>query len=220
MNYYCIVDASSYINISHLEYIKSVHKREESLLKLLEDTVVIRYSREVNSEITRNINRKDHLKYLSDKIPSSLKRSNNIYKLKYYNFKKTNRILFKEGDESNKGEKDNLTVALDMFKDKINCIIFIIDDNKALRGCLDGLIEAFPIINIWNSYDVIIFLYYKHKNMLYDEAERMLHDLNSLMAKSETYTESKKGKKKQEYRIKLLTNYKKYLSIIKDIKTY
>jgi hypothetical protein len=67
---------------------------------------------------------------------------------------------------SNKGEIDNFAVAIDLFMIGKIGLVFLTDDENALRGCLNELIPAFPICQMWSSLDVVLFLYfslYKHK---------------------------------------------------------
>ncbi|OAD19736.1 hypothetical protein THIOM_004611 [Candidatus Thiomargarita nelsonii] len=147
-----------------------------SLLKLLDEVVTIKYSPEVSREITR------HLSSTSDNV---LSRGNKIHSFSKfteaeYEQKLVTKIL--PSPSPNKGEIDNLAVAIDLFMMGKTGLVFLSDDENALRGCLNELIPAFPICQVWSSLDAVLFLYlslYKNKKfqLSCETAKEAIQDL-------------------------------------------
>jgi hypothetical protein len=82
----------------------------------------------------------------------------------------------------NKGEIDNFAVAIDLFMMGKTALVFLTDDENALRGCLNELIPAFPICQVWSSLDAVLFLYlnlYKSNKfkLTYKMAKNAIQDL-------------------------------------------
>lgn len=199
---YVIIDASSYINLSAYQY------GEVTLLNVLDKTVTLRYSSTVNQEVAH---------HWANTMPDSLTRSAKIHRPKKYTAHDYEQILFDNISQTDrdKGEKDNFAVAIDLFltKKRTN-LIFLTDDDKAieLNGCLYEVKSAFPIIKIWNSFDVVLFLYFVHKLRL-DIAEDALKDLNRQIIPNDPNVRPEKMVKRQKnlaryginlYRIKKL----------------
>jgi len=208
----CFIDASSYIYLTQDD--KYVG---ETLLSLLSKEVTIRFCNEVNLEISRHSN---------SNMPSAEKRMSKVYNLN--GFKRVNTYeeyesrlfdsISKIGDK-NRGEKHNLVAALDFDlckKGRTGGIIFLTDDQKAVKTVLEEQLGAFPILNIWDSFDVILFLYFRNKDFTFDIAGAAFRDINATLAKN--LSPETKLKKTQE-RLKKFEVYNKRLSRVKKIKT-
>jgi len=158
----CIIDACSYIYLEESDFRATIGDNDYSLLNLLDEVVTIKYSPEVNREITRHI---------SSTSADVLSRGNKIHSFrKLTEAEYEQRLVAKvlSYPLPNKGEIDNLAVAIDLFMMGKTGLVFITDDDNALRGCLSELMPAFPICQVWNSLDAVLFLYlnlYKRKKL-------------------------------------------------------
>lgn len=215
MKFNCIVDASSYFKLSMWE--SSINA---TALNLLYKKAKIRFSPEVNYEINKHQN--DSIPQMSitykDVIPSTTERSNGVYRVSKYSYPDYEKRLWGEEvprEIGDKGERHNLIAAVDDFMDN-GCkeLVFVTDDYAALRGSLNGVIHAFPIIKIWNSFDVILYLYLDDKRFTIEMASDAISDID---AKSATNNERMSPTKTQA-RIERRTSYLRYLEKIKAIK--
>lgn len=199
---YIIIDASSYINLSAFEY------RFGTLLTVLAEAVTLRYSATVNQEVAH---------HWDNKLPDSLSRSSKIHYPKKYTLNDYEKWLFDQISQSSKdkGEKHNFAVALDLFlTQKRSNLVFLIDDDTALAGPLKQVKQAFPIIKIWNSFDVVLYLYLlksQTKPFPYETAQAALQTLHGKTTSHNPQTNAKKTKARH----KKLRNYQTYLDRIK-----
>lgn len=194
---YVVIDASSYINLSAIEYAFG------TLLNMLAKQVIIQVSSTVNQEIVR---------HSTSNIPDSLRRSSQIHYPEKYNRVQYEQRLFDQIGltERNRGEKDNFAIALDLFIIKRKSIlIFLTDDDIALDGILDEVKNAFPIVKIWNSFDVILFLYFLNKKLFpLEMAQRALNDLHKQTIPA---SDPNMNREKMREKLKRQSRYFKYL---------
>jgi hypothetical protein len=172
----CIIDACSYIYLEESDFSVMIGGNNYSLLKLLDEVVTIKYSPEVSREITR---------HLSSTSANVLSRNNKIHSFSKlteteYEQKLVAKVL--PSPSPNKGEIDNFAVAIDLFMMGKTALVFLTDDENALRGCLNELIPAFPICQVWSSLDAVLFLYlnlYKSNKfkLTYKMAKNAIQDL-------------------------------------------
>jgi hypothetical protein len=87
------------------------------------------------------------------------------------------------------------------------------DDYKAIRNILSPQIKAFPLYQIWNSFDVIIFLYIDHKIFSKELAIAALKQLNSEL----TVDDPKMSKSKTKLVQERLETYFEKIEIISKI---
>lgn len=204
MKYNCFIDASSYINLS----LDDCYLNGKTLLNLLSEEVNIKFSYEVNNEISR------HHTIL---MPDSLDRSSKVYRLqkKPKTYKDYELKLFGEISKSkdkNRGEKHNFIASVDFFiTEKRPGIIFLCDDNKAVDGILNQSIKSFPFCHTWTSFDVILYLMVVNKHFIKDYAEAAVKDISAQLAKNYTPQTSHN---KTELRLKVFSNYMRYINII------
>lgn len=202
--YNCIVDASSYINLTLYN-----HYSAKTILDFFTEKVTIHYSRCVNQEINRHRD-----KFMLE----PLKQEKSVYKTLNYikTYKEYEIKLFDNYEEKtkNRGEKWNLAVILDMFMSKGHKnLIYVIDDFNAIRGILNEPLHAFPIYQIWSSFDVILYLLIDHKNFTKEMATNALKDINSSLANDNPKTEKEKTKQ----RIANLNSYIKKIERIQKL---
>ena len=198
MKYTCFIDACSYVNLVH----DDCYVNGKTLLDLLGKETTLRFSNEVNNEIAR---------HYTNLMPTSSQRSSKVYRLKkgkIKTYKEYENRLFDEISkprDKNRGEKHNLAAIIDSFivEKKIG-LIYLTDDNNALRGVLSKSINCFPGYQIWNSYDVILFLYIRHKHFIKDFAESAIRNITAEFAKNSTPQTSHQ---KTEERIKIFRMY-------------
>lgn len=200
-----MIDTSSYVNLTKFEFNRG------TLLKILYDTVNVRFSSEVN--------RIEIPKHYNDLMPNTLKRSSQVYRPKKYNtYQEYEHRLFdnvKPRSSGDKGEKHNLAIIIDLYLvSKIKGLVFLSDDEKAFRGCLCGVFDAFPLYQRWNSFDVVLFLYIEHKFFTKDIAIAAITELNSVMATDDPMM----SKDKTQARLKRLKRYRKYIDRISKVK--
>lgn len=179
MKFTCFIDTCSYVNLSHDDcYING-----QTLLDLLNKEVTIRYSHEVNKEIAR---------HYTPLMPADHKRHSKIYALKNRrkDYKKYEICLFdsaSKSGEKNRGEKHNFVALMDSFlcDNKVG-LIFLTDDTNALNGVLKDSVNSFPVFQVWNSYDAILFLYMKCKHFGKDFAEAAIRNISAELSRSTT----------------------------------
>ncbi len=205
----CIIDASSYINLNLMV------TRLYNLFILFSNNVTIKFSKTVKNEIMRYYReKKKKIKIKLDPV----KLDNHVHKSEKYPIKTYEKKLFNkvlEKDEHNLGEKHNLAIIIDLFLiNKNNNLIYIIDDFASLRGCLNPQINSFPIYRIWNSLDVVLFVYIFNakKGFTYQSAYYALRDLNQINAPDNPQTDPAKTQK----RIQRLIKYIRFLDHIRN----
>ncbi|WP_111309604.1 hypothetical protein [Confluentibacter sediminis] len=180
MKHTCYIDACSYINLSQDDcYING-----KTLLNLLSNEVNLKFSNEVNREIARHHN---------SFMPDSHERASKVYKLSnkkiktYVDYEQRLFVKVSNTGDSDRGEKYNLIACLDDYlaNQRVG-LIYLTDDSKAINGILNDSIFSFPIIQIWNSFDVILFLLMRNNHFGIDIAEAAIRDINAELGKSST----------------------------------
>jgi len=195
MKYTVVIDTSSYVNLSQDDCYSA-----RTLLKLLSEISTIRFSSLVNRiEIANHYN---------TLMPKSIERVSNVYFLKKIKtYKEYELKLFdfiSDNNSKNRGEKHNLAVILDHYLDRKKLgLVYLTDDNSALNGCLKDAIYAFPLYQIWNSFDVILYLYIESKRFTKDLAEAAIRDMNAIMATDNMHMHPEKTQE----RIRIVRSY-------------
>jgi len=181
-NIYCVIDACSYIYLNQFTF--TLNEKDTSLYDLLKKvkSLTIKHSRTIADEIKRNkaIDKREALKI-----------DNHVYhfvKLPLEHYDKSifsNSIALKAGD---RGEKENIAVALDLFLDRKFSIIYLSDDKKATgeTGHLREIMFAFPYYQIWSSFEVVLFLYFSFSRKFFDYTRALdsIQDLVSFVFKA------------------------------------
>ena len=83
------------------------------------------------------------------------------------------------------GERRNFCVAVDLVrKNKYGYVIFLTDDERAIDGFLKQAFSAFGVACIWNSLDLILYLYVRHhRSIPLSIAKDVVRDLISNFTK-------------------------------------
>jgi hypothetical protein len=208
----CIVDACSYLNLLQVDH------NDGSLLDMLQASAQLTYSPTVNQEITRAV-RKPGLKRLKSRMPEALRRHNAVYRPTRRTYDEYYGMLFDPTDQKDMGEKNNLAVGIDRFvAANTGVLIFLTDDNRAIRGCLNGVIESFPFMVVWDSFDVILFLFARQRQFTLDMAKQYLRSLNANLARKEVTSDTERTRRKKEDRIRKLATYEGYLEVVSAVK--
>jgi hypothetical protein len=124
------------------------------------------------------------------------------------------KLLSSRTHGNNKGEIDNFAVSIDQVHHlKVNPIIYITDDKKALRGLLSDFFPAFPALSVWTSLDVVLYLYAENIIPSKDIAMEMIQSIVSFSApapadRSQTTTDEL---------IKTRKNYTKRIEVISKL---
>lgn len=192
----CFIDASSYINLSNLEFFQG------NLLELLDKTIILRYCSEVNFEIS---------KHSTPNMPDALKRSSKVYRYTTYTNDDYELKFFdnvRTRAQGDKGERDNLLAAFDFyFQEKQAITVFLTDDLSALKNHLGTVLNSFPFLKIWTSFDAILFLYINKKLPTSEIAKNVLNNLNSVIATDNVMMDHEKT----EARIKRRKQYTTFI---------
>lgn len=200
----CFTDTCSYINLTAFEY------NQGTLLDLLR--------KNVNIKICPEINRIEIPHHSNDKTPKTTQRINEVYHVKKFSYSSYEKRIFNtetRTEDGDKGEKDNFSALIDNYiMNKTKGLIFLTDDYRALRSLFSELMCAFPIFKIWNSFDVVLFLYIDNVIISKDIAERALRALNAEISTDDPKT----SKHKTQQRIDRLNKYLNYLEIIFNLK--
>lgn len=201
----CVIDTSSYINLC-----QSDSYLGKTLLSLL--------SSHVNLKMCSEINRVEIPNHYNSLMPTTTERSNQVYKLSkrktYKNYENKMFDSISNFGDRNRGEKHNLAVIVDLYlTKKTKGLIFLTDDQSALRGCLNGVVDAFPFARIWNSFDVVLLLFIEYKTFTLDIAKAAIRDINALLATNDPNMSQDKTQK----RIQTLKKYTDYLTRINKV---
>lgn len=176
-NIYCIIDACSYIYLNQFTFI--VNEKDASLYDLLKKTnfITLKHSRTIADEIKRNV---------KITMKEALSIDNHVYKFQRGHLDRYDKSLFNNTinmSGNDKGEKENIAVAIDLFLNRKYSIIYLSDDKKATgeTGHLKEIMLAFPYYQIWSSFEVVLFLYFNFNKQYFDYS-RALDSLRDLVA--------------------------------------
>ena len=101
----------------------------------------------------------------------ALKLHNKVYKFKKMSVEGYEQKLFGKvlsQQEGDKGERDNFVLGLDMFFDGHCGIIYLSDDKNA--DLQNTFFPAFPLFQVWDSFDAVIFLYLKENKLRFSKS--------------------------------------------------
>jgi len=199
----CVIDCNSCVILSNIFY------RQKSLLYYLNLHSNLIYSKEVGKEL------KDHrfqnLKSFIFKTNSQ--RNTKRYTIDKYEDKFLNRVLTSrdENGDKNKGEIDNFILSVDLTNHlKYNGIIFITDDKKFINGKFNDWKNSFPLIKMWTSYEVLLFLFSREIIESINPAKDLIRDIIS-------FTKPPKEERSEKTNIEaqlLKNNYTSYIDNI------
>jgi hypothetical protein len=82
------------------------------------------------------------------------------------------------------GERKNCQVSLQLIIQKrAGQVIFLTDELRIVKktGFLGKVFDAYPIGNIWNSLDFILYLYLRYQRFSYEIAKVKIIDVNALI---------------------------------------
>lgn len=193
----CIIDTCSCIILSNVDF------RQKKLISYLNNKAFLNFSKEVKLEI------KDHS---TKNIPHFLVQKNHL-NLNLNNYEKYENIIIgrkmvSRVKKGSKGEINNLILSIDLIHNvKKNSVIFISDDNNSF---VNEWVEAFPVIKMWSSFDVILFLYGEKIIPSKEIAINLIKELIYFIY----HSEAGRSEKTTEKVTKLLSTYNKKIEKI------
>lgn len=204
MRFSCLIDTCSCIYLGQAEF------QQKTLLKYLYDITKLIYSNEVSLEI------RDHKKEgIPDFIDNTrLRLGPRKMSISMYEKKMLGKTLPSRKKGGNKGELNNLIIALDQIHHlKLNTSIFITDDKNAINGLLSGWLAAYPSIRLWTSFEVLLFLYAESIIPSIDIAYDLLQQLISIKAPPP----NERSQKTTQELINIKASYSKRLQTIHQL---
>jgi len=146
----CIIDTCSCITLSNAEF------QQRTLLEYFNSYAYLNYSAEVHLEL------RDHSEKNLPTFIHNKKRQLKVmkYSMNEYERRMMGRVLVSRKKNENKGEVDNFLVSADQIHySKISSVVFITDDETAINGILSKWFDSFPVIKLWTSFEVVLYLY-------------------------------------------------------------
>ena len=196
MKFTCIVDACSFINLNHCTIFK-----DNNVLKLLIKNTEVIFSPTVNSEIKNHYNRS---------MPHLSARRRYVYrtgKCSQHEFERRVFGAVLRPTERNRGERDNFCLILDQFVHyRKGGLVFLTDDENAIRGVLKDKIDAFPVYHLWCSHDVIIYLYLLKEIPTKEYALDAIREIDNIIAPRNSDTTPEKTQLKLKRFSKYMQN--------------
>lgn len=203
MKFTCIIDACSFINLGGCTIFK-----ENNALKLLVKNASVIFTPTINAEV------KDHY---NSNLPSLTARQAFVERTRKYSLPEYERRIFGNNlkpRDKNKGERDNLCLILDQFaRLKKGGLVYLTDDENAKRGVLNGKLDAFPVYHIWNSHDVIIYLYILKVIPSKEWALDAIREIDNIIAPRNATTSDQKTQEK----LKRLSKYIQNIELIQNV---
>lgn len=204
MKFTCVIDTCSCLVLNNAEF------GQHSLLTYFDGYSNLKYSKEVGIEL------RDHR---SKGLPAVLyERDKKLLPRKFtmdeYEKRMIGKILVSRDHKNDKGEIDNFIVSVDQIHHhfKLNSVVFITDDKKALKTTLVDWLASFPTLKVWTSYDVVLYLYAENIIPSKDIANDMIQ---SIIA----FTAPAIGARSQKTADELLAVKKSYADRIEKIST-
>ncbi len=189
-NIYCVIDACSYIYLNQFSF--TLNGKELSLYDLLKNVkgLTLKHSRTVADEIK---------KHASVDAKRALEIDNHVHQFPKWPLIHYDKAIFNNSislNTNDKGEKENVAVAIDLFINKNFSIVYLSDDKKATgeTGHLKEIMCAFPYYQIWSSFEAVLFLYFSSSNKSFDYTRALdsIKDLVSLIFSSKRLDLQKK----------------------------
>ncbi|KMQ61152.1 hypothetical protein ACM40_15775 [Chryseobacterium sp. BLS98] len=169
----CIIDTCTCIALSNTEF------KQKRVLDHLNNIAVLNFSPEVHIEL-RDHSDKNLPKFIHNK---SRKLGTSKHSISEYERRMLGKTLTSRAKKGNKGEIDNFLVSVDQIHTfKKNNVIYITDDKKALNGVLEEWAPCFPVISVWTSYEVILYLYAEKIIPSKDIANDLIQDIINFTA--------------------------------------
>ena len=190
----CIADTSSLINLSDVQLAR------RSLHKWLWDEFEVRFSKAVLEEIGRH--KKDMgrdgsrrqwekhvwsyntIRTCERTLFSSLTRRVEVGRCRRCNQRIWREQRFKPDldNPQDRGERHNCCVSLNIVRDGNfrRQVIYMTDDQRAIRDYVRPVFDVFPLGTIWSSLDFVLYVFVRHRpRIAFDEVLTTLRDVNA-----------------------------------------
>lgn len=169
-----ILDTTSIINLSKIRF------RRKPVTHILDRCFEIVITTDGHAELLRNKHKLDGQKVF---VPFFQSRKTTFYRQRLYENAIRNQFAPNANPAKNRGERLSLGYCLHKTRVQKEAMhIFLTDDFKAIKGLGDWFEERFPITRMWNSLDLLLFLYLVgNGKWSMTEAKDALRTLNALM---------------------------------------
>lgn len=189
----CIVDTCSLIKLSDVQLAR------RSLHRWLWDEFEVRYSEAVLEEIRnhrRDMGRDHRRKWEKYVWPYSAMTtcertlfSSPTRRVETGRCPRCNQIIWRNrsfqpdlDNPQDRGERHNCCVSLNIVRDGNfrRQVIYLTDDQRAIRDYVSSVFETFPLGTIWSSLDFVLYLFVRHQpRIVFDEVLTALRDVNA-----------------------------------------
>jgi hypothetical protein len=196
----CLPDTNSLIHL------RGVIVANRSACLWLWDEFEVQISDEIPQELQNNAARNPDLEVreIARKVPASVVALKADLQLTERCFLHPIGVEF--DDDYDLGERKNTQLAFQSIaQNQARQTIFLTDERKALEpetGFVYRVFNNYPLGIIWNSMDFLLYLYFRHKRIQFQEAEDALREVNGRMLG------------KPEVMAQRLTTYNKRLDLI------
>lgn len=196
----CLPDTNSLIHL------RGVVVANKSACLWLWDEFEIQISDQIPQELQNNAARNPDLEVreITRKVLASVVALKSNLEVTERCFLQPIGIEFK--DDCDLGERKNTQLAFQSIaQNQTRQTIFLTDERKAVEPATGFVYKAFgsyPLGVIWNSLDFLLYLYFRHKRIQFQQAEDALREVNARI------------QGKPEVAVERLTAYNKRLKII------
>jgi len=212
-----LIDSNSLTNLSRIEIKRS--SRATWLWKYFN----IHTSESVKKEFLNGVKkRKSNAKAVGRKLESDknlVLKTNYIQRIEKGWLK--DRYYKKQLLKDDEGERHLVCKAIELVKyRKFNQIILVTDDEKAMRSFLTDVSKDLYFGEIWNSMDLITYMYYAFSEFSHSYAKNAIIDLSSMNSISwKSYRDNKMIFTETDARIAMRTDYFTRLESIRNLRT-
>lgn len=176
----CIIDTCSCVYLSNAEF------SQKSLLRHLNDSTHVYYSHEVHRELIDHKSKGPMDFFINKKYALNTQK----HSIENYQKRMVNEVLPSRRKGGSRGEIDNFLLAIDLLHHtKKGAMVYITDDKKAINGKIGEWAPSFPGIQLWTSYDVLLFLYAHNVIPTKAIALDLIRDINATVTKNEPRSE-------------------------------
>lgn len=189
-----------------LIHLRGVNVSNKSACLWLWDEFEVQISDEIPQELQNNTARNPDLEVreIARKVPSSVVPLKANLQLMERCFLQQIGIQF--NDSYDLGERKNIQLAFQLIaQNQTRQTIFLTDELKAIHpitGFVSKTFEHYRLGIIWNSLDFLLYLYFRHKRIQFQDAQDAIREVNARIGGQ------------AEVAVERLTAYNKRLSII------
>lgn len=221
----CLVKSSRinvFIDTSSISHLSDLSFRDKNYFELISESFCLKTSNFIKNEFTTNLENRPKSSRVSGKILERWEITANVDK------ELIDEVIgnffipeyLGQPPKKNKGEIDLTAVAMhQIFFRKKDRIILLIDDRAARNNFVKDINNTFYIGEVWNSIDIVIFMYLTSiGNLTYEVVKDAIRDIISFSSFSTKDFRSPNSQNDQLARQSMLRFYDKRLKRIKKLK--